>query len=117
MKEDIAKKVCIACGKCNELKADCYLAKNIACVLDGENYRKIPQNAVVLTKEELDSKHIFDDEMFLKVLDAERGLGRKEVAREIYAKLLGYFPIDKQFTTLSRYTLDNIFKEIGVEVE
>lgn len=36
MKEEIAKKVCIACGKCKELKGDCYLAKNIASMFEGD---------------------------------------------------------------------------------
>lgn len=75
---------CNAGGKC-EKPESCIICQ--AERLFDKNYRKIPEGAVVFTKKELDSKHIFDDEMFLKVLDAERELGRKEAAREIFSRI------------------------------
>lgn len=95
MIEEIAKKVCIACGKCKELKADCYLARNIASVMIDDGYRKVPDGAVVLTKEELEKmdnrKNYGDvvDTLFFRIRVLKREHEnrleqiRKDTAREI----------------------------------
>lgn len=51
--------------------------------LDDKGYRKIQEGAVVLTKEECDSKVILDEDHFLRVLDNERENARKQTAGEI----------------------------------
>lgn len=108
---------------------DCGLLKYAHKIIDAI----IPEGAVVLTKEEYEDAQVrmaYLQEELGKLLKGDnvpvsaREYGqllyanenaRKEM-REIYDKLLGYFPIDKQFATFSRYMLDDVFKEIGVEV-
>lgn len=117
-KEEIQKKVCIACGKCKELKGDCYLAKNIATVLIADNYSKVPARAIVLTKEECDSKVILDEDHFLRVLDNERERGRKETAREILDEVFSdTYSIGGGLYELTPKDKKILYKKYGVEVE
>ena len=77
-------------------------------------YRKVPEDAIVLTKEELDKLHIFDDEMFERILNYEREKGRKETAKEIL------FPIYELCKVRGTITFDDLYflyKREGVEVE
>lgn len=70
-------------------------------------YRKVPEDAIVLTKEELDKLHIFDDEMFERILNYEREKGRKETAKEILILLGKGFDETKmtEFKNLPWYKL------------
>lgn len=60
-----------------------YEATAILMEINEGKYLKVPEDAIVLTKEELDKLHIFDDEMFERILNYEREKGRKETAKEI----------------------------------
>lgn len=106
---EIAKKVCIACGKCKELKADCYLAKNVAILL--KDYEKIPEGSVIVRKEELksDSRNIF---MTKAVFDAFIERAKKDMAKEIISKI-GELSADKKTVALYR----GLCKKYGIGVE
>lgn len=115
MIKEIAKKVCIACGKCKGLKGDCYLARNIASVMIDDGYRKIPDGAVVLTKEEYDNMRNLTDCAVCEIKGIEKV--RKETAREILGEFLETFPSDKNITTISRATVKRLAQIYGVEVK
>lgn len=134
MIEEIAKKVCIACGKCKELKADCYLARNIASVMIDDGYQKVTDGAVVLTKEEYErlASYISEErarEIFHKETEKLKEKIRRETAREIIKDLIGHrfahYEVDEKHGTyrlLSDYVVDkedvNFFEDkYGVEVE
>ena len=84
-------------------------------------YRKVPEDAIVLTKEELDKLHIFDDEMFERILNYEKEKGRKETAKEILILLGKGFDETKmtEFKNLPWYKLfcRELKHRYGVEVE
>ena len=52
-----------------------------------QGYRKIPEGAVVLTKEECDNKVILNEDHFERALNYEREKARKETAKEFAEKL------------------------------
>lgn len=118
--EEMAKKVCIACGKCKELKGDCYLARNIASVMIDDGYRKIPDGAVVLTKEEMETTDKIPQKIkdFYKwFIEIEKEQVRKETAREILKKLKMMIKEPWQAYELSFDDLHRIAEKYGVEVE
>ena len=121
MIEEIKQKVCIACGKCKELKGDCYLAKNVASILIGTDYRKIPDGAVVLTKEEYaEIKNVLKVSHSYMVKETYRlGQARKETAREIFNKLLNLcYDDDHPRGSVAAGEIRYIAKrEYGVEVD
>ena len=83
------------------------------------NYRKIPEGAVVLTREECDNKVILDEDHFLRVLDNEREKARKETAREILKGFSDILELIKDNGD-SKVLLNHIEmweNEYGVEVE
>ena len=130
MIKDISKKVCIACGKCKELKGDCYFARNIACVLIGANYRKIPESAVVLTKEEYEKlkagkineqgnvyvleRRIDDLKRNFQLLHQELKQSRKETEKEI---LQTVYNICKERKTIQWDDLYFLVLKCDIEVE
>lgn len=55
---------------------------------------------------------------FFKALERlyDNATARAEAIKECLAKVEALFPFDKNFTTISRYTLRQIAKEMGVEL-
>lgn len=93
------------------VKTDCYA---LAEALYNTNYRKVPENAVVLTKEEfwkLSNK--FSKKELDEIVDFHKNKTRKEMAKEILKWLVDTGVINTAPDTIKMY-----FKErFGVEVE
>lgn len=79
----------------------------VATVVYGNNYRKIPEDSVVLTQDELNDKNHF----------AQRfgyDLGSKETAEKIYTKIKDSFLMNSN----NRYALKLwIEEQFGVEIK
>lgn len=126
MIEEIARKVCIACGKCKELKADCYLARNIASVMIDDGYRKIPEGDVVLTKEEYErlASYISEErarEIFHEETEKLKEKIRKDTATEIFNELFDNMQVDSEngckVYVFEAKEFKKIAKERGVDVK
>lgn len=119
--EKIARVICdngaVDCFCPEEERAACAAYNKARDILN----ELIPEGAVVLTREELDKLHIFDDEMFERILDNEREMGRKEMAKETYKRLCNveYSIYDDAYgyagALLSEF--EKIFNEHGMVVE
>ena len=82
-----------------------------------QGYRKIPEDAVVLTKEECDSKVILDEDHFQRVLDYEREKARKETAKEILNMGKKLYEMAYHKSNAMPRLIEWIKVEYGVEVE
>ena len=93
--------------------------QQIAEALYNAGYRKVPDGAVVLTKEECDSKVILDEDHFLRVLDNEQEKARKETAKRIYekAKKKKYIDNDDEGCYFGAISLDDLADICGMGVE
>lgn len=84
-------------------------------------YRKIPKDTVLLTKEECEHKVILDEDHFERVLNYEREKVRKETAKEILILLGKGFDETKmtEFKNLPWYKLfcRELKHRYGIEVE
>lgn len=89
-----------------------------------QGYRKLPEDSVVLTREECDNKVILDEDHFLRVLDNERAQSRKDTAKAILNVL--YFNLQNSvkghiarsnvyYNVMNR--IQEIAKNYGVEIE
>lgn len=113
MIEEMAKILCDRYGT----MSDC---KMLACYLYSQNYRKLPENAVVLTREEYEDLKIAKDfdygyhngesNMTLYYENIRLPEVRKETAREILKYLM-------QFEGYAAYAGEELAKKYGVEVE
>ena len=127
MVEEMAKKVCIACGKCKELKGDCYLARNIASVMIDDGYRKVPAGSVVLTKEEYErlASYISEErarENFHEETEKLKEKIRRETAMEILLEIINKkemfvdsWEMVTEIVTVKEIKM--VAEEYGVEVE
>ena len=91
--------------------------QSIARELYGKGCRIISKDAVLLTKEELDKLHIFDDEMFERILNYEREKGRKETAKEILNMGKKLYEMSYHKSNAMPRLIEWIKAEYGVEVE
>ena len=82
-----------------------------------QGYRKIPEGAVVLTKEECDNKVILNEDHFERALNYEREKARKETAREILTELKNTRFHKGKLTYDFEMAVNRIAKQYGVEVE
>ena len=83
--EEMAKELACSCVDLVKTSCDgkpCYVC--IAEKLAKQNYRKIPENAVVLTIDELNEK---ENEAWDRGIEYGKEIARKETAREIFAKI------------------------------
>ena len=100
-------------------------AESLVKYLMGKNVLKIPDNAVVLTKEELvktmESGYVYDTTRGNKInlIEMAREIERKETAREIIKDLIGhrfaYYEIDEKYGTyrvLSDYVVYKKRREV-----
>lgn len=106
---------------CENGTVDCFCPypQRVACT----SYNKardilnelIPEGAVVLTREECDSKVILDEDHFLRVLENDR----KENAREILSTMLKEINdiYDSQYQAEAKRELVKVAEKYGVEVE
>ena len=97
----------------------------IATWLVNLNYRKVPEDAVVLTKEELvktmESGYVYDTTKGNKInlIEMTREIERKETAKRIYekAKKKKYIDNDDEGCYWGAITLDDLADICGVEGE
>jgi hypothetical protein len=117
------------CIKCEFKNGMCDVYR-VAEKIYEQNYRKLQEDSVVLTREEQERiltatekriEQLKEENGQLRLenndLEAQINQARKETAREILKELYGFFPKDKQFTMISRATILAIAKQFGVEVE
>ena len=115
-------------GKCgNEFICEKPCATwNKAERLHNAGYRKIPENAVVLTREEYGDMFTFKTVGnggihcgFYNILDTVRKVERKETAREIAneVKLAFYREFDELIPSIMADKIDEIAKQYGVEMK
>lgn len=106
------------CSKCG-FKQGCCNAYRHAEALYNAGYRKIPEGALVMTKEELlktmESRYVYDTTRGNKVniIEMAREIERKETAKEI----LQEWADDNSSMGLDNTFVKNIAKKYGVEVE
>lgn len=79
-------------------------------------YRKIPKDTVLLTKEECDHKVILDEDHFERALNYEREKVRKETAKEILSYLWKQRNVIGQLIVFEEDLIE-LAKQYGVEVE
>ena len=60
-------------------------------------WHKVNETALILTKEECDHKIILDEDHFERALNYERENARKETAKKIIEKILGYLGSNQKF--------------------
>lgn len=106
--EEASKKEELKMYRWQELPVYVSIIHDLAEDLHNIGYRKIPDGAVVLTKEECDSKVILDEDHFRRVLDNERDQARKETAREI---------LDEVSKHYGGSWLVELYRKYGAEVE
>lgn len=98
----------------NEYEKDCFT--KYAEALYMEDYRKVPDGAIVFTKEEQE-KHIIMTKVNYKNIMGQLNQARKETAKEILTAI-GNITVGGLMTKL-KYDMDfrNICTKYGVEVE
>ncbi len=79
-------------------------------------YRKIPKDTVLLTKEECEHKVILDEDHFERALNYEREKVRKETAKEILSYLWKQRNVVGQLIVFEEDLIE-LAKQYGVEVE
>lgn len=79
-------------------------------------YRKIPKDTVVLTKEECEHKVILDEDHFERALNYEREKVRKETAKEILNFLWKQRNVIGQLIVFEEDLIE-LAKQYGVEVK
>lgn len=88
--------------------------KGIAREFYGKGCRIIPEDAVVLTKEECEHKVILDEDHFERALNYEREKVRKETAKEILNRINEY-NLDYNWDLKEEFI--KLCKDYGVEVD
>ena len=86
-------------------------------IKDEQGYRKIPDDAVVLTKEECEHKVILDEDHFERALNYEREKARKETAKEILNIGKKLYKMSYHKSNAMPRLIEWIKAEYGVEVE
>lgn len=111
------------CSPCYERYGKCPLKDKTTCnrwtraVNQYEQgYRKIPEDAVLLTKEECDNKVILNEDHFERALNYEREKARKETAKEILTYLWKQRNVIGQLMIFEE-DLIKLARQYGVEVE
>ena len=123
------------CLRCDFKQGQCNAYRH-AEKLYNTGYRKLPEGAVVLTKEECDNKVILNEDHFERALNCEREKARKETAKEIFQRVINICRKEEDFqdgtvnTQLEplyfgimngcvfiRGEVKDLAKEYGVEVE
>ena len=105
----------IACNCVDLVETSCDGKPCYVCIaekLAKQNYRKIPENAVVVMPDKLDEYQII------------KAQARKETAREVIAKIIWYAVKhikgknkDECFIEISFEKIDEIAKQYGIETE
>ena len=113
---------------CNHLCSECERAKQLSSVygciefsisktLYNAGYRKVPEGAVVLTKEECEHKVILDEDHFERALNYEREKVRKETAKEILNMGKKLYEMAYHKSNAMPRLIEWIKVEYGVEIE
>lgn len=103
------------CLRCDFKQGQCNAYRH-AEKLYNAGYRKLPEGAVVLTKEECDNKVILNEDHFERALNYEREKVRKETAREILNHLRKQRNVIGQLMIFEEDLIE-LAKQYGVEVE
>ena len=129
--EELAKIVSTDCGECYTCEFEHNPSAKIRCIdyaiatdLYNAGYRKVPENAVVLTQEEYD--HMFSCKTtrggFFNILDTVREVQSQETAKDFIFKVESYLGYNDDNETFTKKELLLILAEVakeqfGVEVE
>lgn len=101
------------CLRCDFKQGQCNAYRH-AEKLYNAGYRKLPEGAVVLTKEECDNKVILNEDHFERALNYEREKARKGTAKEILNRINEY-NLDYNWDLKEEFK--KLCKDYGVEVE
>ena len=112
------------CNPCYERYGECPIKDKATCTSwtravnqYEQGYRKISEEAVVLTKEECEHKVILDEDHFERALNYERENVRKETAKEILNIGKKLYEIAYHKSNAMPRLIEWIKVEYGVEVE
>ena len=112
------------CNPCYERYGECPIKDKATCTSwtravnqYEQGYRKIPEEAVVLTKEECEHKVILDEDHFERALNYEREKARKETAKEILNIGKKLYKMSYHKSNAMPRLIEWIKAEYGVEVE
>ena len=112
------------CNPCYERYGECPIKDKATCTSwtravnqYEQGYRKISEEAVVLTKEECEHKVILDEDHFERALNYEREKARKETAKEILNIGKKLYKMSYHKSNAMPRLIEWIKVEYGVEVE
>ena len=112
------------CNPCYERYGECPIKDKVTCTSwtravnqYEQGYRKIPEDAVVRTKEECDHKVVLDEDHFERALNYERENVRKETAKEILNMGKKLYEMAYHKSNAMPRLIEWIKVEYGVEVE
>ena len=92
-----------------------YRCMNIAKTLYNADYRKLPEDSIVISREELSKKYVskdtYDSEIeYRKVLEKRE---RKKIVKEILQEIRGYYQVDKEHCNNGELFILNLCEDIA----
>lgn len=112
------------CNPCYERYGECPIKDKATCTSwtravnqYEQGYRKIPEDAVVLTKEECEHKVILDEDHFERALNYEREKVRKKTAKEILNMGKKLYEMSYHKSNAMPRLIEWTKAEYGVEIE